>query len=61
MLPVIMASSNLEKTKFASWIPKKRIALIARGFGPVVAKPPLEEIPEKTPEATNEQTANEAP
>ncbi len=40
---------------------KKRIALIARGFGPVVAKPPLEEIPEKTPEATNEQTANEAP
>ncbi len=30
---------------------KKRIALIARGFGPVVAKPPLEE----TPEGINEQ------
>ncbi|NLV43698.1 MAG: hypothetical protein GXY07_04285 [Candidatus Hydrogenedentes bacterium] len=40
---------------------KKRIALIARGFGPVVAKPPLEEIPEITPEETNEQTANEVP
>jgi len=40
---------------------KKRIALIARGFGPVVAKPPLEEIPEKTPEETNEQTVNEVP
>jgi len=36
---------------------KKRIALIARGFGPVVAKPPLEEIPE----AINEQTVNEVP
>ena len=40
---------------------KKRIALIARGFGPVVAKPPLEEIPKKSPEETNEQTANEVP
>ena len=40
---------------------KKRIALIARGFGPVVAKPPPEEIPKKSPEETNEQTANEVP
>ncbi len=40
---------------------KKRIALITRGFGPVVAKPPLEEIPKKSPEETNEQTANEVP
>jgi len=36
---------------------KKRIALIARGFGPVVAKPPLEEIPE----TISEQTVNEVP
>ena len=36
---------------------KKRIALIARGFGPVVAKPPLEEISE----GANEQTVNEVP
>ena len=40
---------------------KKRIALIARGFGPVVAKPPLEEIPKKSPEETNEQTVHEVP
>jgi len=36
---------------------KKQIALIARGFGPVVAKPPLAE----TPEAINEQKLNEVP
>lgn len=36
---------------------KKRIALIARGFGPVVAKPPLEAVPEEI----QEQTTNEGP
>ena len=36
---------------------KKRIALIARGFGPVVAKPPLA----AAAEAVEEQTANEVP
>lgn len=40
---------------------KKRIALITRGFGPVVAKPPLKDVPEESPEETNKQTVIESP